>query len=55
MQDGSIVIGSRLLYYIKSMPIAVFSNICTSISLMYKIRYQVINIILDDNDIFNIW
>ena len=55
MQDGTVVIELELLSYTKSMPTAIFSNIGTLISLVNEARYIYIDIVLDDNGIFNLW
>lgn len=45
MQDGGIVTGPELLYYIKGMPTAVLINICISFGLLNRVRYQAVGII----------
>lgn len=54
MQDGGIVTRLRLLYYTKDIPTAVFSNVCTPISLVNGARYIFVCIVPDDNSIFNL-
>lgn len=53
VQDRSTVTEPGLLYYIEGMLITVLSNVCTSLSLANRVKYQVVSIILDDNDMFN--
>ncbi len=55
VQDGGgAVIGSGLLYYIKGMPTAVLSNVCTPIGLVNGVRYISISIVPDDDGMFNL-
>lgn len=44
----------RLLYYTKGMLTAIFSNICTLLSLVNRARYISIGIVPDNNGIFNL-
>lgn len=53
MQDGSIIIRSRLLYYTKGILTTVFNNVYTPIGLVNGARYQAIGIVSDENDISN--
>ncbi len=55
MQDRCIITRLRLLYYTKDMSIIVLSNICTSIGLVNRARYISIDIVLDNDDMFNLW
>lgn len=52
IQDKNVLIELKLLYYIKSIPIAMCNNIYTPIGLMNRIRYISMGIVSDDNDIF---
>lgn len=53
MQDKGTITKSGLLYNTKSMLIAILSNMCISINLVNKIRYQAVNIISDKNSMSN--
>lgn len=55
IQDGSPVTKSGLLYYPKSISIAMLSNVYTLIGLVNGVRYQVVGIISDENGMLNFW
>lgn len=55
MQDKNIITKARLLYYIENMSIAVLNSVYTSIDLVNGAKYQVINIVLEENDMSNFW
>ena len=54
VQDRGIVTGPRLLYYTKGMSTAMFSNIYTPIGLVNGAKYISIDIISDDDGMFNL-
>ena len=54
VQDWGAVTGQGLLYYIKSMPTTVLSNVCTFIGLVNEARYISISIVSDKNGLFNL-
>lgn len=51
VQDRRAVTRPRLLYYTKDISTIVLSNICTSISVVNRVRYLVVGIVLDNNNI----
>ena len=53
VQDRGTVIGPGLLYYTEGMPIAILSNVCTSLGLINRARYQAVGIVPDDSGMFN--
>ena len=53
VQDGGTVTGLGLLYYIEGIPTVVLSNVYTPLDLMNRARYQAVNIVSDDNSMFN--
>lgn len=55
MYDKKTVTRPGSLYYTKSMSIIVFSNIYTPIGLINRAKYQAVDIILDNNNMSNIW
>ena len=54
IQDKGAVTGPRLLYYTKNMPTAMFSNIYIPISLVYGARYISVDIVPNDDGMFNL-
>ena len=54
VQNRSAVTGPRLLYYTKSMPTTMLSNIYTPIDLVNRTKYISINIVPEDDGIFNL-
>lgn len=53
VQDRGTITGSGLLYYIKSILTAVLNNVYIPISLVTGAQYQAVDIVLDENSIFN--
>ena len=54
IQDKGTVTEPGLLYYTKNMLTAIFSNICIPISLINRAKYIFIDIVPNNNGIFNL-
>lgn len=52
--DGGAITRLGLLFYTKSIPITILSNVYTSLGLVNRVRYISVSIVLDHDSIFNL-